>query len=242
MEDFVLNGVGKKMRLGYINGKVSENQVRTAYHRNKKEADSFSLFGYKQAEIQQLYKETHNPILRQKLHDCLEEKKEISKKCRVQNEINIAKLDRFKEDACGIGLRKVIKRLKKWSKMYHNAETEMLLLLLETEYANLSAKQHSGLIKERIYERKSYLLYKMADRLERLGWKYGINDEAGKNACYLVYVYMPNDVQLTWHANDYDLYKRYPLINAAWDGQICMTMEKILSYIEEHYFTPQAVA
>jgi hypothetical protein len=76
----------------------------------------------------------------------------------------------------------------------------------------------------------------MAYYLENLGWKYGINDEAGKNACYLVYVYLPNDVQLTWHCNEYDIYECYPIIDAEWDGQVCMTMDKILSYIGNKYF------
>lgn len=93
-----------------------------------------------------------------------------------------------------------------------------------------------------IYERKSILLYQMAEYLECLGWKYGINDEAGKNACYLVYVYLPNGTQLTWHCNDYDIYECYPFIDAEWDGQVCMTMEKILSYIDHKYFNIEKAA
>jgi hypothetical protein len=91
-------------------------------------------------------------------------------------------------------------------------------------------------MKRVIYERKSILLYQMADYLRDLGWRYGINDEAGKNACYLVYVYLPNGVQLTWHCNEYGIYECYPLIDAEWDGQVCMTMEKILSYVGNKYF------
>jgi hypothetical protein len=100
----------------------------------------------------------------------------------------------------------------------------------------LSAKQHKGYLKEIIYERKTILLYQMADFLEELGWRYGINDEAGKNACYLVYVYLPNNIQLTWHCNEYEIYECYPTIDAEWDGQVCMTMDKILSYIDNKYF------
>lgn len=242
MEESILNGVGKKMRSGYLNGQIPESTILGIYRRNKKEADSFSVFGYKQREIEELLKETHNPLLKQKLQECLESKKEISSKCSEQNDISLAKLESFKKDACGIGLRKVIKKMSKLSKLTKDPETKLLLLLLETEYANLSAKQHKGNLKKTIYERKTLLLFQMADYLEHLGWKYGINDEAGKNACYLVYVYLPNDVQLTWHCNEYDIYECYPTIDAQWDGQACMTMDKILSYIESKFFHTRIAA
>lgn len=242
MEQAILNGVGKKLRKGYLNGKISENVILTAYKKNKKEADAFSVFGFKQREIEFLLRNTHNPLLKLKLQECINTKREIAKKSNQQNELNLAKLANFKKNACGIGLRKVIRRMKKMTKITKNPEIKLLTLLLETEYANLSAKQHKGELKELIYERKSILLHQVSSYLETLGWKYGINDEAGKNACYLVYVYLPNDVQLTWHCNEYGLYKNYPLIDAVWDGQICMTMEKILTYINEKYFQYQSAA
>lgn len=243
MDAFILNGIGKNLRNGYLNGQVSEDKIREMYNKNKKEADSFSLFGYKQSEISMILKETHNPLLKQKLQSCLDEKKEISKRSNTQNELNISKLNAFKTNACnGIGLRKVIRHMHKLAKIQNDSTAEVLSLLLDTEYANLSAKQCHRHLKEKIYERKTILLYQLANKLERLGWKYGINDGAGKNACYLVYVYLPNGVQLTWHSNEYDLYKHYPIIDDEWDGQICMTMEKILSYIECIYFNHKIAA
>ena len=47
--------------------------------------------------------------------------------------------------------------------------------------------------------------------------------------------YMPNGVQISWHTNNYYIYKSYPLINAEWDGQVCMTMEKLLTYIDKEF-------
>lgn len=237
MDASILNGVGKKMRNGYLNGQISEDKIRAMYNKNKKEADSFSLFGYRQSEILRILKETHNPLLKQKLQSCLDEKKEINKRSNTQNELNISKLNAFKTNACsGFGLRKVIRYMHNVAKMQKDSNAEILSLLLDTEYANLSAKQYRGHLKEKIYERKTILLYMLANR------KYGINDEAGKNACYLVYVYLPNGVQLTWHSNEYDLYKHYPVIDDEWDGQVCMTMKKILSYIECVYFSKTIAA
>ena len=161
----------------------------------------------------------------------------VSQKCAGQNKTNLEKLERFKKEACGIGLRKVIKEMEKISKIEKNKEARLILLLLETEYANLSAKQHKGWMKGKIYQRKNILMCQMADYLKKMDWRYGINDETGKNANYLVYVYLPNGVQLTWHCNDYGIYKCYPPIDAKWDGQVCMTMEKILSYIGKNYLS-----
>ena len=241
MEQTILNGVGKKMRKGYLNGQIPEQTILAMYKKNKKEADSFSVYGYKTREIEQIMRETHNPLLKQKLQECIKIKQANSQKSQVQNEISLTKLEGFKKNACGVGLRKVIKELKRRTKNTKDPETKMLLLLLETEFANLSAKQHNGRLKKLIYERKSILLYQMADYLDNLGWKYGINDETGKNACYLVYVYLPNDVQLTWHCNEYSIFSHYPKIDATWDGQVCMTMEKILSYIgNKYYYLSQA--
>ena len=242
MEQMFLSGVGKKMRNGYLTGQVPESTVIAMYRKNKKEADAFSVFGYRQREIEAILRETHNPLLKQKLQECLDTKREISKKSSAQNEVSLAKLEGFKKEACGIGLRKVIKKMAKMAKITKDPETKLLLLLLETEYANLSAKQHKGVLKKMIYERKTILLYQMADYLEDLGWKYGINDEAGKNACYLVYVYLPNNVQLTWHCNEYAIYECYPPIDAEWDGQVCMTMEKLLTYISNRFFDTKMAA
>ena len=234
MEQFVLNGVGKKMRSGFLKGQVSESAVMAMYRKNKKEADSFSCFGYRQHEIDQMAKETHNPLLRKNLEESLLVMQQKRQASLNQNDLSLQKLEEFKVNGCGVGLRKVLKRMKKEAK--NSMEAKLVLLLLETEYANLSAKQHNGMIKKKIYELKAILLYQMADYLEELGWKYGINDATGKNASYLVYVYLPNNVQLTWHCNEYDIYEYYPFIDDQWDGQVCKTLDKILEYIETNYY------
>lgn len=242
MTQTILEGVGKKVRLAYQKGEVSETSVISMYKRNKKEADSFSIFGYKDDEIRKMMNETHNPLLRLRLQQCIESRREKARMSSQQNTLNLEKLDAFLVDACGMGLRKVIKRLKRLSKTTKDPETTLILVLLQTEFANLSAKRHKKDVKARIYERKTMLIYQMAEYLEYLGWKYGINDEAGKNANYLVYVYLPNGVQLTWHCNEYMVYECYPYINDEWDGQVCMTMEKILNYINTKYFIHSCAA
>lgn len=237
METAILYGVGKKMRYGYLNGKYSESMVMASYNRNKKEADNFSVFGYRKYEIEKMLRECFNPLLKAKLQESLEKMHRASKLSTSQNKTSLEKLEAFKIDACGMGLRKVIKKMKSIVKTTKDKEAKLVLMLLETEFANLSAKQHKGWHKKKIYERKSILMLQMANLLKDLNWTYGINDETGKNANYLVYVYLPNGVQLTWHCNEFHIYECYPPIDAKWDGQVCMTMEKILTYIAKKYMS-----
>jgi hypothetical protein len=237
MEQDILNAVGKKIKAAYLNATITNEQLMKIYTKNKKEADDFSLFGYKAREIAYILKCTHNPILKKKLEAYLEESSKRAKLSKEQNELSISKLNHFKKTACGIGLRKVIKQMKQELMKSQNLEKEILLLVLEAEFANISAKKYSGEKKEMIYNRKSFLLQVLSEKLKQSNWRYGINSDTGKNACYLIFVYLPNGTQLTWHSNDYYLYKYYPEIESTWDGQVCMTMEKIITYIEQNYFS-----
>lgn len=235
METAILEGVGKKLKNDWLNGKVSDETVINRYKKNKKEADALSLYGYTQWEIRMMLKDSYNPLVKKKIEETLENRKERNNVSKKQNETSIMKLKSFKKDACGIGLRKVISNMKKLSKQSHNYEVKAILLLLETEHANLSAKLHYGWHRRKIYERKTKLLLRLSEILNKVEWKYGVNCETGKNANYLVYVYMPDGVQLTWHCNEYNIYTEYPYIDAHWDGQVAMTMEKILNYINKTY-------
>lgn len=226
----ILAGVGKKLRNGFLAGKVPAGKVVESYRRNTKEASQFSMFGLSLFDLMRMENETHNPILREKLKECIELYKEKSKCSNSQNKLSLEKLENYRENALGIGLRKVISLMKQLVKKSDDIEARIVLMLLETEFANLSAKKLHKL-KNVIYERKSILLEELSYLLHETGWKYGISYNTGKNASYIVYVYLPNGVQLSWHCNEYQMMYYYPEIRCEWDGQVCMTMEKILNYI-----------
>ena len=141
MEQFVLNGVGKKMRSGFLKGQVSESAVLAMYRKNKKEADSFSCFGWTVSEMIRYEKETHNPIIKKMLKQSIEVHDERRDKSASQNQLNLDKLDKFRTDALGIGLRKVLSQMRKLVKNSSDITAKIVLLLLETEFANLSAKK-----------------------------------------------------------------------------------------------------
>lgn len=236
MEQAILYGVGKKMRNSFLQGKVTPNIIMQIYAKNKKEADNFSGFGYSMKDLLLLSYDTHNPLLRTKLESFLTIQKEKNTISKTQNITSLEKLEFFMHDALGIGLRKVIANMRKYAKLSHDMEAKAVLMLLETEFANLSAKKNKK-IATVIYERKDILLDLVTDYINQLGWTYGGNYNTGKNAAFLIYIYLPNGVQLTWHCNDYQTIEQYPIrYDLEWDGQVCMTMEKILDFIKDRNY------
>ena len=230
----ILEGVGKKIRYGYLAKNVTASKVMECYRKNLKEANTFSCFGWTVSEMIRFERDTHNPIIKKILQQAIEAHDEKKEKSSNQNKLNLDKLDMFKTDALGIGLRKVMSQMRYLVKHSSDVNAKIVLLLLETEFANLSAKKLHNL-KDIIYERKVILLEQLADLLKKADWKYGISYKTGKNASYIIYIYLPNGVQLSWHCNEYQMLYCYPEITCEWDGQVAMTMEKILSYISETY-------
>lgn len=236
----VLDGVGKKTRNDFLNGKVSASKVESIYAHNLKEADNFSLFGLTINDLRMLLRNCHNPILKARIKDHIMSFKAKLQIGNNQNQLSIEKLHTF----LAKGLKRTIRTLKKEAKRSKDKTLKVVSALLEAEFANLCAKTYGKQLKEVIYERKSLLLDKVAYWLDGTGWKYGYNANCGKNAAYIIYVYLPNGVQLSWHSTDYNLYKKFPYIETTWDGKVCSTMEKLLEYVKLHYaafFTPATV-
>ena len=228
----VLNGVGKKMRSSYLAGHVTEKEVMSAYLRNKKEAEAFKPIGWVLKDFMQELERTHNPLMRNKLTQLIDECKEKTRHSENQNILSLKKLEFYRQHALGMGLRKVLRKLRKMASL--DVDARILFMLLETEFANLTAKRKSH-VKELIYERKNILLHRVSDFLYENGWTCGINYHTGKNASYIVYVYLPNKVQLSWHCNDYRIMYSYDEINCTWDGEACTTIEKILDYVHNKF-------
>jgi hypothetical protein len=242
MDATVLNGVGKSLRKRFLKGEISESKVIELYHRNVIEAEAFSGYGFTEGELVQELKECHNPILRKKLEELVLSKHQKCKKAKDQNKVSLEKLQNFLGDALGIGLKKVIHDMKKRSRKSKDLSLKIVTLLLETEFANLSAKSHGKKLKDVIYERKCILLSQLASMLSKSDWKYGYNCECGKNANFIIYIYLPDGVQLSWHCNEFSTAMMYPYFECEWDGQACMTMEKILSFIACNYTNKAAFA
>ena len=230
----VLAGVGKKLRNGYLAGTVPASKVFENYNMNVREVSGFSFIGLSILDLKLIERETHNPLLRNKVNEQIELHKRNSLLSNNHNKVSLEKLEEFKQKALGIGLRKVLASMKRMVKHSDDLEANIVLTLLETEYANLTAKKNHSK-KKVIYERKGILLEKLSYMLSETNWRYGISYNPGKNASYIIYVYLPDGTQLSWHCNDYNMVYCYPEIVCEWDGMPCMTMEKILGYINKSF-------
>ena len=230
----ILNGVGKKLRSSFLAGKTTENEIVRCYNRNQKEADAFDPFGLTVFELLTMRDKAHNPLLRTKLDGIIEQNKHKSRCSVDQNKLSLMKLDYYQQTALGVGLRVVMKFLRKRVRYTGDVEAEILLLLMEIEFANLVAKKRQDK-KKVCYERKDILLMRLADLLDDCGWKHGISYSAGKNASYLVVVYLPDGTQMSWHCNNWRMTYYYDEVAFLWDGLACSTFEKLLSYAHSKY-------
>ena len=93
----ILAGVGKKLRNGFLAGHVPASKVVESYRRNIKEASRFSMFGLSIFDLMRMEEETHNPILRAKLKECIELHKEKSKCSTTQNKQSLEKLENLRK-------------------------------------------------------------------------------------------------------------------------------------------------
>ena len=230
----ILDGVGKKTRASYLAGNISEAEITRLYNCNKKEAEAFNPFGLNIFEFKAIYNETHNPLLRTKINLLIEECKNKSRCSNSQNKISLMKLDYYMTTALGLGLRSVINGLHKIARTTNNVEAKILHLLMQIEFANLVAKKRHDK-KQYCYERKDLLLMQLSDLLYDNGWKCGLSYSTGKTASYLVFVYLPNGEQVSWHCNNYHMVDYYYEEAFSWDGLACSTLEKLLTYAHEKF-------
>lgn len=234
MTSEIYNGIGKRLRSLYLAGKSSEEEVLRAYQRNKKEADAFDPFGLALFDLSTLSANTHNPLLRNKVNKLIEQYKSKSRCSCDQNKLSLQKLDYYCDTALGMGVRGVMKELDKIVRATGNVEAYMLLLLMQIEFANLVAKKRHDK-KMFCYERKDLLLMRLSDLLYENNWKCGLSYSTGKTASYLVFVYLPNGEQLSWHCNNYRIINYFEEECFTWDGLPCTTLEKLLAYAHEAF-------
>lgn len=159
---------------------MKSQKVFECYRCNLKEAEKFCDFGLTIFDLIHLEKDTHNPLLRSRLQQCIEEHKAKSRTSNTQKKQSLEKLEVCRTNALGIGLRKVLSVMKKLVRHSTCIEDEIVQTLLETEFANLSTKKiHSK--KGIISLRKTILLKKLAYLLADSDWKFGISYKTGKN-------------------------------------------------------------
>lgn len=106
IEQTILNGVGKKTRLSFLQGEISASKVKSIYAHNLKEAEEFCAFGLKVGDLRSQLCSCHNPILKVKIEECIKAFEMKSHVSRDQNKQSIEKLNNFLSNAIGgVGLK-----------------------------------------------------------------------------------------------------------------------------------------
>lgn len=221
----------------YELGLLSDKDVRNLAYFEKKHPGSTDLFG---STIQDYYMAIRlnrgNTSVVKFFENAIEEWKVKSKLSSDQNALNQERLKCLEYNACGIGLKKVIREMKYLCRCNrHNLQMNITYLFLCLEWANQNAKRYCGELREVIYERKNYLMKKLAPLLKKAGYRHGLSYNTGKNASYVLYCYLPNGDQVSWHTQ-WNMYDVFLPINVEWDHKPATTMVKIINYINEQHY------
>lgn len=175
-----------------------------------------------------------NKLIREK---CIAFKKPahiVRMEIEAANRENIMILEYSRYDACGIGSKKLKLRLNKLKKNGDKVAS-VLRKLIEAEDSNISAKKYFGKYRDRYYGNKEMYLMDSIEDMKELGWTFGYSTEVGKNAKYVMYVYLPNGSQLSWHMVNDSNKVRLPEIDVKWDGLPATTLTKLYDYVMVAY-------
>ena len=158
----------------------------------------------------------------------------------IRNEIdkvnrdNIKILNNSRIGACGIGSRKLKLRLNKLKKSGDKVAT-ILRNLIEAEDSNILAKKYFGEYRKEYYLKKEQHIVATFNDMRELGWKFGYSTDVGKQAQYVIYIYLPNGSQLSWHMINSKHISNLEKIDVKWDGQPATTLIKLYDYVMTIY-------
>lgn len=217
----------------YEAGRLCEKDINVMWSYSRRHADAFCLGGRNKIDFLMEKKTCRDPHLKKFWQNVIEDWDNKSANSTSQNKENFERLEVLEHEACGVGIRRVRHILKNMVRKSHDMESNIILTLIDLEYANLKAKLHVGDIRQKIYNRKEWLMKKLSWLLEDSDWNYGITEAMGKNAAYCLYVYLPNGKQVSFHTTNWQFYQYFPTISCKWDGQRASTMTKLMEYISE---------
>lgn len=234
----LLNALGNEdVARQYSLGLLNDKDIRCLYSFAKTRPGSLDLYGRKPSDFHmEIMTCGRNQSVIKYFKNVITEWHTKTKLSSEQNVLNLERLKALEVNACGIGLRKVIKVMKNLSRRYHhNLNLRITYLFMCIEYANLSAKRYAGDLRDTIYNRKEYLLEKLAPLLKKAGYKCGLNYHPGKNSASVFYCYLPNGQQISWHTS-WRMNDIFPEIQVEWDGQRASTMLKLVNYVEAQQY------
>jgi hypothetical protein len=153
-------------------------------------------------------------------------------KALAKNAQLIDELYDLRENALGIGTRKMKIRLNKIA--VQNIEAKIARMVLEIEDVSTQAKNTSWKYKDKKYFQKQELIEELVEIYKQTDYDYGIQYEENYNTNAILYFELPNGSQVSFHTNwDEEIHvKKY---EKKWDGLINSTFKKVITFVEEKF-------
>jgi hypothetical protein len=153
-------------------------------------------------------------------------------KALVKNAQLIDELYDLRENALGIGTRKMKIRLNKIA--VQNIEAKIARMVLEIEDVSTQAKNASWKYKDKKYFQKQELIEELVEIYKQTDYDYGIQYEENYNTNAILYFELPNGSQVSFHTNwDEEIHvKKY---EKKWDGLVNSTFKKVITFVEEKF-------
>lgn len=153
-------------------------------------------------------------------------------KALAKNAQLIDELYNLRENALGIGTRKMKIRLNKIA--VQNIEAKIARMVLEIEDVSTQAKNASWKYKDKKYFQKQELIEELVEIYKQTDYDYGIQYEENYNTNAILYFELPNGAQVSFHTNwDEEIHvKKY---EKKWDGMVNSTFKKVITFVEEKF-------
>jgi hypothetical protein len=152
----------------------------------------------------------------------------------MSNREKVRYLKAARQEACGIGTRKLKIRLNKLA-----ASDPLALavrIALEIEDANLMAKRYHGSYSDRYYFKKGELIQELINLFKHHQWTFGIHLSDRRYERGVIYFEIPGCEQLSWHYDHRG--GPLPVYEKLWDGKEGTTLPKLFTFIQQEFLGP----
>lgn len=150
----------------------------------------------------------------------------------MSNRTRVQALTMARNNACGIGTRRLKIRLNKL------AATDPLALAariaLEIEDANLQAKRYPGKWRDRYYRKKGALIQELITLFKHQEWVFGVHPARFSRG--VIYFEIPGCEQISYHYDHEG--DPLPVYEKEWDGKEGSTLSKLFRFIQKEFLAP----
>lgn len=147
------------------------------------------------------------------------------------NRNRVKQLKTARQQALGIGTRKLKLRLKRLAATEPLALAAYLALLIED--ANVNAKRWGPRYAHRYYEQKRKFIEELILLFKHWEWVFGVQPSNLPDTKHVIYFELPECEQISFHYTHVGA--PLPVYEKEWDGKRDSTLLKLLAFIEREF-------